>query len=155
VWPLSGQDGSAIWKCYTIWRSKLVVVEIHFLFWAATVVLYIMYGFSVRGSIMCRQIGAIEQVVGFARVAITRRGQIWIIICKYNQSVELFSETEIVTFQHNLSGLRYTCASGPEACGCRSGRSLLVANVMEVLDRRSWGSFSTVFLTFLNALLHL
>jgi len=29
----------------------------------------------------------------------------------------------------NLPGLRYTCASGPEACGCRSGRSLLVASV--------------------------
>ena len=25
--------------------------------------------------------------------------------------------------------MRYTCASGPEACGCRSGRSLLVARV--------------------------
>ena len=25
--------------------------------------------------------------------------------------------------------MRYTCASGPEACGCRSGRSLLVDRV--------------------------
>jgi hypothetical protein len=54
-----------------------------------------------------------------------------------NQNVELFSETEIVTFQHNLAGLRYTCASGLEACGCHSGRSLLVSNVMEVLGWRS------------------
>jgi len=35
----------------------------------------------------------------------------------------------MVPFQHNLPGLRYTCASGPEACGCHSGRSLLVASV--------------------------
>jgi len=35
----------------------------------------------------------------------------------------------MVTFQHNLPGLQYTCASGPEACGCRSGRSLVVASV--------------------------
>ena len=35
----------------------------------------------------------------------------------------------MVTFQHNLPGLQYTCASGLEACGCRSGRSLLVASV--------------------------
>ena len=41
--------------------------------------------------------------------------------------MNIFSET--VTFQHNFPGLRYTCASGPEACGCRSGRSLLVASV--------------------------
>ena len=56
-----------------------------------------------------------------------RVGQIWIIICKQNKNIGLFSETEI--FQHNFPGLRYTCASGPEACGCRSGRSLLVASV--------------------------
>jgi len=35
----------------------------------------------------------------------------------------------MVTFQHNLPGLQYTCAIGPVACGCRSGRSLLVASV--------------------------
>jgi len=32
------------------------------------------------------------------------------------QNIDLFSKTEIVTFEHNLPGLRYTCASGPEAC---------------------------------------
>jgi hypothetical protein len=36
---------------------------------------------------------------------------------------------EIFTFQHNFPGLRNTCASGPKACGCLSGRSLLVASV--------------------------
>ena len=41
----------------------------------------------------------------------------------------LFSKTEIVAFQHNLPGLRYTRASGPEGCGCRLGRSILVASV--------------------------
>jgi len=45
------------------------------------------------------------------------------------KKIDLFPETEIVTFQQNLPGLRYTCASGPEACGCRSERSLLVANL--------------------------
>jgi hypothetical protein len=34
---------------------------------------------------------------------------------KYNKNIDLFSETENVTFQHNLPGLRYTCASSPEA----------------------------------------
>ena len=59
----------------------------------------------------------------------TRFGQIWIIICKRNKNIDLFSETEIVTFQHNLPGLRYACAKGPEACRCHSGRNLLVASV--------------------------
>ena len=45
------------------------------------------------------------------------------------KTIDLFFATEIVTFQNNLPGLRYTWASGPEACGCRSGRSLLVASV--------------------------
>ena len=58
-----------------------------------------------------------------------RVGYIRIIICKQNKNTDLLSETEIVTFQHNLPGLRYNCASGPEACGCRSGRSHLVASV--------------------------
>ena len=60
---------------------------------------------------------------------VTRVGQIWFTLYKQKKNIDLFSETEFVTFQHNLPGLRFTCASGPEACGCRSGRSLLVASV--------------------------
>ena len=41
----------------------------------------------------------------------------------------MFSETEIATFQHNIPGLRYTCARGSEACSCRLGRSPSVASV--------------------------
>ena len=59
----------------------------------------------------------------------TRVGQIWIIICKQNKKIDLFSKTEIVTFQYNLPGVQYTCTSSPEACGCCSGRSLLVTSV--------------------------
>jgi hypothetical protein len=55
-----------------------------------------------------------------------RGGKILIIIRKQNKKIDLFSETEIVTCQHNRPGLQFTCASGPGACGCRSGRSLVV-----------------------------
>ena len=36
------------------------------------------------------------------RVLFTMVGRIWIIICKQYKNIDLFSETEIVTFQHNF-----------------------------------------------------
>jgi len=73
----------------------------------------------------------VETGTGRVFEARTRVGQIRIITCKQNKNknIDLFSETETVTFQRNLAGLRYACASGPEAYGCRSGRSLMVASV--------------------------
>jgi hypothetical protein len=59
----------------------------------------------------------------------TRVAQISVIICKYTKSFDVLSESEIITFQHNLSVLRYNCASGLEACGSRTGQSVLVASV--------------------------
>ena len=61
------------------------------------------------------------------------------------KNIDLFSETEIVTFQHNLPGLQYTRASGPEACGCRSGRSLLVASVATPEQPVSLPHFCEIF----------
>ena len=52
-----------------------------------------------------------ENQVGYrkllqSRFDYTGVGEIWIVICKQNKNIDLFSETEIVTFQHYLPGLQ-------------------------------------------------
>ena len=53
--------------------------------------------------------------------------------------------TETVTFQHNLPGLQYTWTSGPEACRCSSGTSLMVASVATPQHPVSFPHYSKTF----------